>query len=104
MGASEVIKTSDFSRKLPFVRDAPVNELSRHQRRRLEQLAVEFRRRGYAPICSRIKGFLDHDQDSGYQSFANNFQQTMAAEVADAIGKGKDLRLAYLSGDSRVLR
>lgn len=62
---SEVIKTSDFSRKLPFVRDAPDNELSRHQRERLTQLAIELRRRGYAPIFSKIKGFLDHSQHSG---------------------------------------
>ncbi|KAH6871917.1 hypothetical protein B0T10DRAFT_568059 [Thelonectria olida] len=83
---SEVIKTSGFSRKLPF--QLSCGGVGMHQ--------SSARSKGFGIIASTV------DLHSGSaQSFANAFQQTMAAEVVDAIDKGKDLRLAHLWGSQQ---
>ncbi|KAH6955988.1 hypothetical protein BKA56DRAFT_602692 [Ilyonectria sp. MPI-CAGE-AT-0026] len=96
-----LIESSTFSSGLPLMKEVAQGRLSQQKSSRLRQLAVELQKRGYVSLSNQISWFLTRGRYGGsVKSFAIDFLQAMASEVADAIDNGKSLRMARLY-DSR---
>lgn len=89
------IDTSRFPKTLPYVEDN--GSLRRDERRNLMLLANELDERGFSSLHTEITIFLEHGSTSQYKnSFAREYQNHMAEEVASAVSQGRLLRLGAL--------
>ncbi len=89
------IDTSRFSKTLPYVEDN--GSLTRDERRNLMLLANELDERGFSGLYEEIGTFLEHSGTSQYRnSFAREYQNHMAKELATAVSQGRLLRLGAL--------